>query len=636
MSYKQDCHYLEFQDKSSRGWWWRLELLPAVDTAEADYFDGANNVFVPFSDNIIIADSIELETTFDDQPLGIASTPTMKLLFARQNMTADEFETIVLNEGWNTGGFYDIKVTNVWILRTNSGVGGVSSTSDIYFVGIQRADGGYQDKIGDDRKSKCEITIANALSELARISTLDKFAEAVFTTWIYVDSTWTKKYSTTYQQIWNNTSSVFENFRDDNVVTTKTIAINYFILLHIRDIIKHYYRLPESMVKCIGFSHSHLQMFAQSTSTSDGEHGSAIGTETALVYEGATAPVEQTVWFILATLAHYADSYSTYADLGHGLLVRSGSSGSYFEGETIADMLTNLATGWGAKQMYVIRNNKMVLSSAPILDDTTASDDYGDIVLNLASIQTGGMDVSTGKFSGLMRSVTYNIDGAGSDDATEYKYQIAGNLSEEDFSKKCIIHNLPRIRDYEQRGAYSIDAYRTDIAEGLLKEARANSWRNAGFDLRKFWYYAQPSGWDSGLPDDTVPIRCHVVCGFNDGGGLGFQAITPISYVMDNTHWKGALIEQQATSGLPNTLAKYVGLALSNKRRAVFPFKVSMEYIGINHIGRVIQLEFDSYLSQYSYLHDTGGDSARTIVLGVKSNIMKNESEGKFLVLPRD
>lgn len=640
MSYRDKCHYIDFKDKSTLGWLWRLELLPADPPY---YFNGVGNTFEEFSDSIILTDEIgELEAAYSDQPLGISSIPTLKLQFATDNMTADEFSTIVVNtpisipvqsdSEESTDRDYEIAVTNAWILRCDYGSGSISGSSDIFFAGVQRANGGFEETINAVGQSVCEITIVAALPELARLYSAERFGLYMLNNAEESDTNLRRQgfiYQTAFPS-GSDVATVTDNFSSHRAMFLHTVNINNRLLERMRYVCG-LFRIDGTVVKSIRFYHEHLKFYHQKTSDNLGVKDTAVEYRSdASNFQGGTPPDTQELWLACATVEN--DTSSNFSALGHGLFIKSGSSGSLMEGETVADMLDNFAKGNGSKCAYTIRNSRMVLSCGSPLDDFTT--DYSAPTLTVSAatqLIMGEVKISTGVVGGAVRSATYNVDTAGSDDESEFKFQIGGNLSEVDYSAKCIIHNNLRIRKYENN-------WLSNLGNGDQTNKSGNkkgiSWRQAGYDLRKFYCLRTISGLSSGLADHKILMVAHPNVEYYNGGAWNSSA--PPTYLMDRDHWQGTFLQMQRTIGLPNILAKFVAQMLSNPRRALVECTVSLDVLDVNCIGRTVNVTFDGALSKYNYLHNAGDGYARAVVLSVKSSIQNCTSEVKLLVLPKD
>ena len=647
MSYATDCHYVEFRDKSVNGWMYRLELLPRHVAAGTTYYGGANTSFVRFSDNIILTDEIDLESAYSEQPTGIASVPTFKLKLATENMTSDEFTVLVANEAWYATGSeqsnygwggsgnptYDMPITNTWVLRCNYGTGSVSGSSAIMFIGVQRENGGITLSVNKEGQKTVELTIVNALSEFARLYKAEYFGMYL----LEHEGGTIRKDDIIYQTIFSGKKNVSENFNNWKACFMTTVDINARILERMQ-FICGLFRLPTTTIKSIAFSHKHLSFYEQDTTSATGTGTGLSTTINSINYEDDTAGYttandskQEEIWLICATVDDDGDP-TDYQILGNGLFIKSSSSGSLFEGETVSDILTNTCIGWGAKQAYMIRDSKAVLSSRGVLGDLAIGSNVDTLTLDTSTDIIGEIkDFATGVPAGVIRSCTVNVDTNGTDDDGEFKYQIQGNLGEKDFSVKCLLHNLPMLVDYKS------DWGNSDHSNPDLGSARASlrevSWRVAGYNLRRLWYRASVTGFSSGNADNKMMLRCHTRVLYHTG--KAFSTSLYGTYVMDGSHWRGTFLQMQRDSGLPNTIAKFLGIILSNPKRAVLPCTVSMDKLDVNCIGRTVKVTLAGKLSQFSYLHDSGQSYATAVVLEVKSSIMKNTSDVKLLILPQ-
>lgn len=646
MSYATDCHYIEFRDKSVSGWEYRLELLPRHTGAATTYYGGANTSFVPFSDNIISVDEIDLESAFSEQPTGIASVPTWKFKLAVDNMTSDEFTVLVANEawyadgseqsglGWGGSGYptYDMPITNTWVLRCDYGSGTISGASNIMFTGVQRENGGIELETNKDGQRTVEITIVNALSEFARLYKAQSFGTYLLSQ----GSSEIRKDDIIYQAIFSGKKNVSENFANWKACFMTTVDINARILERMQ-FVCGLFRLPTTTIKSIAFSHKHLSFYEQDTTSATGT-GTGLSTYIdSINYEDDSAghttandSKQEEIYLICAVVDDDGDP-TDFEAIGNGLFIKSQSSGSLFEGETVSDILSNTCTGWGAKQAYMMRSNKMVLSSRGVLGDLAIGSDIDTLTLNTSTDVIGGAKIKTGVPAGIIRSCTINVDTNGTDDDSEYKYQIQGNTGEKDFSAKCLLHNLPMLVDYKIDWANG-DKANPDLG-GSGAALREVSWRTIGYNLRRMWYRASVTGFESGNADHKMMLRLHPRVLYHTG--KAFSTSLYGTYVMDGDHWRGTFLQMQRDSGLPNTIAKFLGIILSNPKRAVVECTVPMEKLDVNCIGRTVKVTLAGLLDKWSYLHDSGQSYATAVVLEVKSSVMKNTSDVKLLLFPQ-
>jgi hypothetical protein len=528
---------------------------------------------------------------------------------------------------------YSIGVTNTWVLRCDYGSGTISGSSDIMFIGVQRANGGSEEEIDLTSHGVAEVTIVAALPEFARLYSAERFGLYVLNNATESD-TERRRQGIVYQTVFPESShiaSVVDTFQGTRSISMHTVNINNALLERMKYVCGCF-RVHGDTIKSIRFYHEHLRFYYQKTTDNLGVTDGVVAnaSTTANNFQGGSPPSTQELWWILATAID--DSAIDFDTLGHGLFIKSGSSGSLLEGETVADMINNFNGGNGSKCAYAIRSNKMVLSCGTILEDF--ANDYGATQLTYNVVnQTADtrVKISRGVPGGIIRSATINVDTNGSDDEGEFKYQIGGNLSEVDYSVKTMITSNLRAREYDHKWGNTNG--NTDVTAYLSNPLNI-SWRQADYDLRKYYYVRTVSGLSSGLTDHKLLMVAHPFVEYSYNGS--WQSITPSTYAMDVDHWKGTFIQQQSEIGIGNVLAKYVGIALSNSRRAKIECKTSIELFDVNMIGRNVRVTFDGMLSgRYADLHDTGQTYSTGLVLDVKSSIITGLSDVTIVLLPK-
>ena len=475
MAWSENAYYKE---TTINGWRWRVELHPH------DIYESVNNLvsatyepnWVEFDTDIMFDISSNCESKYSDTlPIGYPTARSVKFTLNIAEMSAEAVESIrQLNRELVTYPTLSpnskFECLNLWILRTDygnsatnytiSGVGGSIPSAPAYFVGLQKLAPTAETEIYQETNAVGEVSYVS-LYELECVDAIFEFNRQCKIEWL---GDALLEHDTDANSMRNYTGSVYEFVKPGKVKVKVGSAysnedgfISYCednaplsaVTMSFADIrtIYHKYlrtylltlRLQQNRftISSEGFLHYEFVRFFRNP-------GNGFTT-------GSDLTNDSDLYFIAGTATGSGGSYSrTFG----GIFEKNDKSGALFEGETINDLCQNLALTFAHKAVYRIRGgNTLVNSTTGLLQAFTHDDgiayDRDTITINDDAI--GKITIGTGDNAGVVKSFIYNVDNSPEDkNVTTYKAGNFGNQSENDFEKKAIVHNLPRLDNIKQ------------------------------------------------------------------------------------------------------------------------------------------------------------------------------------------
>lgn len=484
MAYSEKAYYYETE---INGWRWRVEYFPYnLTEGNANRISATYEpTWEQFDTDILFDITSNCESKYSDiLPIGYPTARSIKFTLDIAQMSSEAVESIrQLNRSNYSypelSSQSSFEKLNLWILRTDygntatnytiSGVAGNIPSAPAYFVGLQKLAPTTESEIilvrgesgNEVFSSLYELECVDAIFEFNRQCKIewlgdslmqadpDASAMRIYRGSIYdfvkdtkvrvqVGSTW----------VWDDGLFSFrENDPPLNNVICSWSDIRTIYNKYLTDYLRSM-RLQQNRftISSEGFLHYEFVRFFLNPANT--------------MQTGADITSDDDLYFVIGTaIDNGGGSYSrTYG----GLFEKGDKTGQLFEGETINDMCQNLALTFGHKATYRIRGgNSLVNSTTGILQAYSHDDGiaYNRDTITIKDDAKASITIGTGDNAGVVRSFIYNVDNYPQDrNVTTYKSNTFGNQSENDFEKKCIVHNLPRLDKVKIENDLALDS----------------------------------------------------------------------------------------------------------------------------------------------------------------------------------